>query len=160
MVLLTLGAGPGPIAAADLARHDRGPDRVFGAPIRGVNRHRIQQEREQGWELDDEMRGKPLHIGYGPRPIEAAVHARLEAAARHGQAVHGQVAGLITIPHGERLLERGPYVRWECRARVIGQKQLTPAQQMRQARLRDGVDLRPIRHGPVMPEFTAEYKTR
>ena len=55
--LLTVGAGPGTISAADLARHDCGPDRVFGAPVRRVD-CRIKQEGPDGREFPLEMLGE------------------------------------------------------------------------------------------------------
>ncbi len=48
--LLTAGTGPRTIAATHLARHDRGSDRVFGAPVRRVDR-RIKQEGPDGREF-------------------------------------------------------------------------------------------------------------
>ena len=35
--LLTFGAIPGPISATDLARHDDRSNRVFGAPVGGID---------------------------------------------------------------------------------------------------------------------------
>ena len=36
--LLTVGTSPGPIPATDFSRDDCRPDRMFGTPIRGVDR--------------------------------------------------------------------------------------------------------------------------
>ena len=61
--LLAVGAAGGAIAAAaHFARDDGGPQRVFGAPIGGVER-RVEEKAEDGVEFDDEMLLKAAHRG-------------------------------------------------------------------------------------------------
>src|SRR5688572_13579420 len=59
--LLGLRAAWRAIPARHLAIHHRGPDRLLGTPVRGVERE-IKQEAEQRWEFRGQMVREPLTV--------------------------------------------------------------------------------------------------
>lgn len=50
-----LGAAFRSIAPADCARDNRGPERVFGPPVRGFDRIGFEKERKHRWEFRGKM---------------------------------------------------------------------------------------------------------
>ena len=68
--LLGVGASPGPVAATHFTRHDRQPNRVFRAPVSGVDRG-VKEERPDRVEFPLEMRLEPLDIGDAADVIQA-----------------------------------------------------------------------------------------
>ena len=72
---LSGGAAPGPIAPAHLAGDDGRPQRLFRAPVGGVDSSRVEQEGEERWEFDGEMDRESLDVGQRPRLIETPIYA-------------------------------------------------------------------------------------
>ena len=117
--LLTVRAGPRTISAADLARHDRGPDGMFGAPVRRVDR-RIKQEGPDGREFALEMRGETLDVRHTTGAFKAFGEAGDELPPNDGQPMRGHDTGVVAVPDGERLLQDPLHVGGEGGVRVIG----------------------------------------
>ena len=133
--LLGLRPTRGPIPTADLARDDRRPERVFGAPVGGIDRGRIEEKREERRPLDREVRRKPPHVGEGPGMIEESIEALEQAAARDRQSVWRHLTVPIPIAQRQGLLQGVSDGKDEADARVISVKLARPPQQVRQTRL-------------------------
>jgi len=110
--LLTVGAVPRAIAAAaHLARDDGGPQRVFSAPVGGVEGG-VEEKAEDGIEFDDEVLLKSAHR---ESSTGCACHKRAQSLdvvpTRDGEAVRGDQTGVIAVPRRQRRLED----RFHCR---------------------------------------------
>jgi len=102
--LLRVGAAPRAIAAGDLAVDHGGSERLLCAPIGRVDA-RIKQETKDGRQFDREMRGKALHRRQRTGCHNAIGQLVEEVAARDGDAVRGDVAGVPAIADGEAALK-------------------------------------------------------
>ena len=137
--LLSGGTVPGAIAAAHFARDHGGPQRLLGAPIRGIDGHRIEQEGEERREFKSEMRREPLDIRHRARMIETAIDAIQQVATGDGETVRGDMPRVVTIAQRERLLEHRAHGVHEASARMVGLQQPTASEQVRETRLMDRV---------------------
>jgi hypothetical protein len=156
--LLTLGAGPGTISATDFARHNRGPDRVFGAPVRRVNR-RIKQEGPDGREFALEMRGETLDVRHATRSVQAFGEAGDELPSDDGQSMRGDDTGVVAVADGERLLQDRLHVGGEGGVRVIGGDQSTPTQEMGETGLMSGGRELPVRRPAIAHQHAGKVRT-
>src|SRR5882762_7854455 len=104
---MTVGAGPGAISPTDLARNDRGSDRVFGAPVRRIDSW-IKQEGPDGREFALEMRGEPLDVRRATRSVKPFGEASDQVSAGDRQAMCGDDTGQVAGADGERLLQDRP----------------------------------------------------
>ena len=130
---------------ARLPRHDGGTERVFGAPIRRIER-RVEKEAEDGIEFDDEVLLKAAH----PQPatwgaLEQAAQPLDVVAARHREAVRRHVAGAMRVPRRQRRLQEGLHRRDTGLSRIVEKQHATPPQQVCETRLMGGLFELPIR---------------
>ena len=96
--LLRIRSPPRAIASTDFPSHDRGPNRLLGAPVRCVDPRR-PQKGEDGRELGGEMCGE--------------AQARQETAARDGEALIRDGLRVSPVTEGQAVEEhlvhgRGP----------------------------------------------------
>jgi hypothetical protein len=147
---------PGPVAATDFARDHCGPQRLLGAPIRGIDGRRIEQESEERREFDGEMRREPLHIRHRTGLVEAPIDAIHQVPARDGEAVSRDASRAVAIPQGERLLKRRAHGGHEAGARMIGLQQPTASEQMRETGLVDRLRETPIRRPAIADDDAGE----
>ncbi len=161
--LLRIGAARGSIAAGDLAIDDGGPQRLFGAPIRGVQRE-IEEKAEERRQFGAEMSGEPLAGPHASRSIEQVEHARDQVSARHRGAMRGGLARAEPVANVERLLQHSMHLRRPARAWMRLHDLAAPPQQMRDTRLMDRVVKLTVRCPAVttkMPiELRAEHRRR
>ena len=106
------------IATADFTIRHRGAERLFGAPIGGVNRGLVQEAEERG-PLAIEMRGKALHGRNRAALVEHGCQARLHVPARHRQAMGRDRPHDVPVAQRQGLLQHGLYLERERGARVI-----------------------------------------
>ena len=99
-----VGATAGAVAAAHLADDHRGPDRLFGPPVGGVDR-RVPQEEEHGREFVGQVPGKALGVFQRRRRVDQPTEPGLESAAEHVETAPGQFAVLAAVPHVQAGLE-------------------------------------------------------
>ena len=150
--LLGGGAAPGPIAAADLARDDGGPDGVFGAPVGGVDGLRVVEEGEQRGPFGSQMRGEAPHVGEWTRvghPPGEALDERVEVGGR-------ERAGATAGPQFEGALQVGLDVGDDATVRMVGSQQPTAAEQVRETSLVGGRGELPIRRPAIADEHACE----
>src|SRR5262249_52489415 len=133
--LLGLGPASGAIPAADLAGHDGGPERVFGAPVRGIDGVGFKEKREDGRKLDGEMRGEIAGDASGARRMDERVELMVEMTTRDREAMGRDGATLIAIADRERVLQDPLDARREVVLAVVGDQGATPPEQMGQTRL-------------------------
>jgi hypothetical protein len=156
--LLTVGASPGTISATDLACHDRGPDRVFGAPVRRVDR-RIKQEGPDGHEFALEVRGETLDVRHATGAFKAFGEAGDELPPDDSQSMRGDDTGVVAVADVERLLQDYLYVHGEGGVRVIGGDQPTPAQEMGETGLMSGGRELPVRCPAIAHQDAGKVRT-
>lgn len=154
--LLGGGPVPGPIAAAHFARDHGGPQRLLGAPIRGIDGRRIEQEGEERREFKSEVRREPLDIRHRAGMIETAIDAIQQVPAGDGETVRGDAPRVVAIAQCERLLEHRAHGVHEARARMIGLQQPTASEQMRETRLMNRVGEAPIGRPAVADHHAGE----
>ena len=147
---------PGPIAAAHFSRDHGGPQRLLGAPIRGIDGHRIEQEGEERREFNSEMRREPLDIRDRAGMIETAIDAIHQVPAGDGETVRGDAPRVVAIAQRERLLEHRAHGVHETGARMIGLQQPTASEQMRETRLMDRVGEAPIGRPAIADNHAGE----
>ena len=93
------------VAAADLAHHDGGSNRVLGSPVGRVDRG-VTEEREEGRRFARQMRDEALDGGNGgSRTGKQVPRLCAQSAARAGEPVRGHRTGRMAIAQGERVLE-------------------------------------------------------
>ena len=153
--LLRLRATRRAIPATDLPIHDGWADRVFGAPVGRIDA-RVPQEGQERRMLDVEMGGKPPRGGHRRRRVNQPSEPGEGAAAGHGEAVVGKRARVTTGPQRQGIQQclldgGGPGA-----ARVIGAQHPTPAQQMRETRLMQGLSELAIRCPSVADQHAVE----
>jgi hypothetical protein len=129
--LLGGGAVPGPIAAAHFACDYGGPQRLLGAPVRGIDGHRIEQEGEERWEFNGEMRRESLDSRHRAGMIETAIEAIHQMPPGDGETVRGDAPPVVAIAQRERLVEQRAHGVHEAGARMIGLQQSAASEQMR-----------------------------
>jgi len=137
--LLRLRAPGRAIPAADFARDDGRPQRVFGAPIGGVNGVGFEQEGKHGRELDGEMRREMAGDAAGARSIDEGVELIVHMPPSHGQPVGGDRAAPKAVADRQRVLEHPLYTRGEVPLTVVADQGATPPQQMGETRLMNGL---------------------
>ena len=123
---------------ADLARDDRGPEGLLGAPVRGIEIG-IDQEAEERREFDEEMPRKALDLVDRPRIRKHVEHLIEQMAARHVDAVRRDRAGGPTIAHLKRVLQNRGDPCGKPGAGVIVLQRATAAEEMGETRLMEGV---------------------
>lgn len=150
--LLGLGPTGGAIPAADFARDHGGPQRVFGAPIGGVDGVGLEQKREHRWKLDGEMRGEIARDAASARPIDEGIELIVQMTTGHGEAMGRDGAAPIAIADAQRALEHALHPRSEMRVAMIADQCATAPQQMGEARLVDRLIEAPIGRPAVAHE--------
>jgi hypothetical protein len=137
--LLTVCAARGPVpTATHLTRDHGGPQGVFGAPVRRVERG-IKQKAEDGVVFDDQMALKPAHAEEPTGPAREQVPEALDVVtARHSEAMIGDRAVVIAITRAERRLQNRFDRRNKRLRRIVEQQGTTAAQQMGQTALMPG----------------------
>jgi hypothetical protein len=90
--LLGACAIPRSVAAADLARDDRGTDGLLGGPV-GGGRARVGQEREQRVALVVQVLDEPAVLLVGGLPCEEAIEVAGEAGDGGDQCASFELAG-------------------------------------------------------------------
>jgi len=148
--LLTVGAAACAIAAAAHLAGDYGrAQRVFGAPVGGIERG-IEKEAEDRVEFVVEMRGEAAGLSESTGPvIEQAVEPIDIGAARDGETVIRHGADRVTSAGGERGAQQVIDVRCKRMMRIVQHHRATATEQMRETGLMRGVDELPIR-GPAI----------
>jgi len=117
--LLRRGAMGGSIAAAiDLASNHRGTDRLFGAPVRGVDCRGVKKPEERD-PLAIERRDKALHVRHARRPVEHARELLVEMPARDGHPVLRDRARGVAIAQRQRPLQQGLHFTGDAGVRMI-----------------------------------------
>ena len=117
---------------------------MLGAPVGGINGG-VAEEGEKRRGFGREMGGEALDGRHrGSRGGEEVEDVFEQLAAGDGEPARGHLASSIAIAQRQRLLESLLDLRGEGTPRVIGLKQPTPAQQMRETRLMMGVHEAPI----------------
>ena len=154
--LLRLGAAGGTIAAAHFSGDDRGPERVFGAPVRGVDGIRLEQEREHRRKLDREMGSEIARDATGARAIDEGIELIVQMATRDRQPMSRYLATPKAIARGERALQDALDVRREMVLAVIGDQRATPPEQMGQTGLMNRVIEAAIGRPPVAHQRPGE----
>lgn len=154
--LLRLGAAGGTIAAAHFSGDDRGPERVFGAPVRGVDGIRVEQEREHRRKLDREMGSEIARDATGARAIDEGVELIVQMATGDRQPMSRYLAAPKAIARGERALQDALDVRREMVLAVIGDQRATPPEQMGQTGLMNRVIEAAIGRPPVAHQRPGE----
>jgi hypothetical protein len=137
--LLRLRTARRAIAAADFAGDHRGPERVFGAPVGGVDHVGLEQEGEHGRKLDGEMRGEIARDASGARAIDEGIELIVEMPPSDGQAMGRHCATPMAIPGRERALQDALDARREMVLTVIADEEATPPEQMGETRLMNGL---------------------
>lgn len=89
---------------ADLAGDDRRPDRLLGAPVRGVEIG-IHQEAKERRQFHGEMAREALNLRDDARVAEHVEHLVQEMPARHIDAVRRDGAGGAAVAHIEGVLQ-------------------------------------------------------
>ena len=102
--LLGISAVAGAVATAYLAGDDSGPDGLFGAPVRGVDRQ-VSQEEEHGIEFSGQVPGEALGIVQRWRCVDQPTELGHESAAERCQSVLAQLAGVAAVTHGKARLQ-------------------------------------------------------
>jgi hypothetical protein len=153
--LLTAGpAGSAIAAATHFAGHDHWANRMFGAPVGGVEGG-VKEETEDGLVLGAEMalktRDREATAGRAgeqrPESCDVAATGDGEAMGRHG-------AEVIAVAGRQRVLQNRLHGRDEGLPRIIEQETATRAQQMRETGLMARVPEVPIRLPAVAHQDT------
>jgi hypothetical protein len=147
--LLRLGATRRAVAAADLAGHDRRPERMFRAPVGRIDRSGVEEKGEERRPLDREVCRESLDVGDRPGVIEMRIEALEQPTARHGKPMRRNAAVQIPVAEPERLLQDRAHGRDEDGTRVIGVEEPTSSQQMGETALMEGAREAAIGRPPV-----------
>lgn len=155
--LLSLCTVPGTVpTSTHLARDDSGSERVFGAPVGGVERG-VEEEAEDRVVIDIEMIGEATDTADTTRAAgDEATQPLQIVAAGHGEASVREVALGVAIARGECRLQHGFHLRRKRMGRIVQHEDATPAQQMRETRLMPGVGELPVRLPAVMLQDAGE----
>jgi hypothetical protein len=143
------------IAATDFARHDGGPQRVFGSPVRRVN-GRVEQEGEGPRALVREMMGKGARDARPAGLVDERIESIDEMSARDGNAVRRDGAGTPAVAHRESLLDQRGDGGGEAVLVVIADKIAAATQQMGHTRLIDRAREAAIRRPAVADQDAGE----
>jgi hypothetical protein len=136
-------------AAAHLARDDRGPEGVLGAPVGGVERG-VEEEAEDGLVFGGQMRREAARVGEAARSaIEQAAKSIHVGAAGDGKAMCGDATGGMARARREGGLQQRLHLRGKRMVGMVQHHRATAAQQMCEARLMCGVDKLPVRRPAV-----------
>ena len=161
--LLGLRAVPGAIPATDFARDDRRPERVFGAPVRRVNR-RHEQETPDRVELAIEVTAVARDRRHACGSRQGFTETRDEPAARDGKAAIGDGAGAVAIADGQGGVEHPLDFGEDPTARMIAAELAAAPQEVRETRLMGGPGKPPIGCPPIAHEYApkvpAEHRCR
>lgn len=155
--LLRIRAAPRAVASTDFPSHDRGTNRLLSTPVRRVDA-RLPQKGEDRVELGGEMGGEALRRGQPGHGVNQVGQARVEAAARHGEAVRGDLVGVPPVPERQPveqdlLHRRGPRAPW-----MILLQRARAAKQVRDARLVQRRGELPIRRPAVTDQYAVEAR--
>ncbi len=153
---MRVGSALGAIAAADCARHDGGPKRMFSAPGSRVDGRRVEKEREESRPLDGEVRGESPHVGDRARMIEEPIESLEQPPTRHGEPVGRHVSAERAIAQRQGLLQYIADGEAEAGARVIGVELPSPPQQMCKTRLMERAGKAAIRRPPIADDDARE----
>lgn len=136
-------------AAAGLARDHRGPQRVLGAPVGGIQ-GRVEEEAEDGVVFSGQVPGEASGVGKAARPVVEEPPQSVDVLApRDGEATIGDVASAMAITCGERRAQQGVHLRGKRMMGMIQHHRAAAAEQMGQTRLVAGADKLPVR-GPAV----------
>jgi len=152
--LLRLGAARRAIAAADFAGDNSGPQRVFGAPVRGLNGVGVEKKGEHGGKFHRQMRGEMARDAPSAGVFDQGIELILHVTAGDREAMRGDCAGAVSIAHGQRVSQHVLHPRRKVILPVIAHQHATAAQQMRETGLMD----RPIEAAigrPAIPDERA-----
>jgi len=144
--LLTVSAASRAITAAThFARHDGGPQRVFGAPVGRVERG-VKEKAEDGVEFDDEVLLKASHTKMTTgRALEQAAQPLNVLAARHREALRRHVATAMRVTRRQRGLQDGLHRGDQGLSRIVEEQHATSPQEVRETRLMGSLFELPIR---------------
>ena len=148
-----------PIAITDSARSDCWTQSLFGTPIRRVDR-RVAQKGEDRGVFDREMRSKALGDAATARLINESIEPVFEMAAGDGDAVGGDSPVLPAVTNLQPPLEDGLHPRGKPVFIMIANQRSTSSQQMREARLMDGVCKTPIRRPAVADQHPVKVRSQ
>jgi hypothetical protein len=154
--LLRVGSPPRAIpAATDLPRDDRRAQRLFGAPVRGVEPS-IDEETEDRGQFDGQMPGEALDVWDRAGIGEHVEQLREQMPARDVHAVGRDRAGDAAIAHSQRVMQDPRDARWQARPRMIALQEPTPPEEMRETGLMKRLEKLPIRSPAIATEPTGE----
>ena len=145
----------GAVAAADLASDDGGPDSLFGAPVGGVDR-RVPQKGEDGREFGGQVRGEALGVAQPRRVVDQPAEPGEQSAARGGQTVVADTAGVAPVAQREAGLQGVLHVASPRAAGMVVPQMLTSSPQVLQTRLMLAVGEAPVHHPAVAHEHAVE----